>query len=619
MNISPLTLGAAPVGANRCAFKVWAPNARKVTLHLLTPVDRRVPLTKDPHGYHTGTVDEVPPGSDYFYQLDGKRERPDPASRWQPAGVHGPSRVSDPDFHWSDDGWTGMPIADFIIYELHVGTFSDAGTFDGVVERLGSLRDLGVTAIELMPVAEFPGSRNWGYDGVLPFSVHDAYGGPAGLKHLVNAAHQHGLAVVLDVVYNHLGPEGNYLREFGPYFTDFYHTPWGDALNFDGAGSDEVRRYFTENALYWQTEFHLDALRLDAVHSIRDFSPTPFLEDLADVCHRQAERLHRRFHLIAESDLNMNRHILPREMGGYGLDAQWSDDFHHSLHVLLTGEREGYYADYGGIGPLARMWRQGYAYTGEYSPFRRRKHGSSPERNHVKQFVVCSQNHDQIGNRPAGDRLSTLLSFEQQKLAAGTVLLSPFIPLLFMGEEYGETAPFQYFISHTDPALIAAVRAGRQKEFAAQGGRGKAADPQDPASFQCCKLNHALAQSGRHQALQQFYQELIRLRKEVPAISRVEKDTLQTIDLEGGDVFGVRQWHGGDEVILLFNFSRERRSIQLPLPARAWRQRLNSAAQTWGGSETPADLPGTGDLRLSLPPTACLVYRRLPGAGAERA
>jgi len=437
MNRHELTLGAIPFDSERCAFRVWAPAAEKAVVHLLSPTDRVVPLKKNELGYHTAIVEGVPAGSDYLYQLDDGPGRPDPASRWQPQGVHGPSRIADPQFAWTDPSWFGLPLRDFVVYELHVGIFSKEGTFDGVIGHLGELKELGITAIELMPVAQFPGSRNWGYDGVCPFAVQDSYGGPVGLKRLVNAAHEHGLAVVLDVVYNPLGPEGNYLNEFGPYFTDRYHTPWGSALNFDGPHSDEVRRYFIENALYWQTEFHLDALRLDAVHAIRDFSAVPFLEELAAACQRQSDKLNRRFHLIAESDMNMARHILPRELGGDGLAAQWSDDFHHCLHVLLTGEQSGYYEDFKGVSQFAKVWREGYAYTGEYSRQRRRRQGSNPGCNPVKQFVVCSQNHDQIGNRMMGDRLSAALSFDQQRLAAGAVLLSPFVPMLFMGEEYG--------------------------------------------------------------------------------------------------------------------------------------------------------------------------------------
>ena len=616
MNPPALTLGAIPLSAGRCAFRVWAPNAQAVEVHLMAPENRLVPMKPEGRGYHAAILEQVTPGCDYVYRLDGNTERPDPASRWQPNGVHGASRIAGTPFEWTDADWFGVPLRDYVLYELHVGAFSPAGAFDGVIDHLPELKELGITALELMPVAQFPGARNWGYDGVYPFAVQHSYGGPAGLKRLVNAAHRHGLAVVLDVVYNHLGPEGNYLSEFAPYFTDRYHTPWGRALNFDGPGSDEVRRYFIENALYWQTEFHLDALRLDAVHAIRDFSAVPFLEELAAVCHRQAETLNRRFYVIAESDLNMARHILPRTQGGYGFDAQWSDDFHHCLHVLLTDERSGYYADFGGVSQLAKAWREGYAFTGEYSRHRRCRHGSNPRLNPVKQFVVCSQNHDQVGNRMLGDRLSAALSFEQQKLAAGAVLLSPFIPLLFMGEEYGESAPFQYFVSHSDQALIDAVREGRRSEFAAFAWKGETPDPNADATFARSKLNHRLAREKGHRTLREFYRELLKLRRELPAIGRVEKETLETTALERENVLIVRQWSDGDEVMLVLSFAREPGAIEASWPTGQWQKRLDSADPRWDGPGglAPAELSSTGCARLSVPGTGFVLYRRLSDA-----
>lgn len=340
-------LGAIYLGDGRCRFRVWAPFSQRVQVHIIAPQDRVVPLARDSWGYHQGMVEGAEPGSLYLYLLDGGKERPDPASRSQPQGVHGPSEVVDPTFPWEDGAWSGLPLRDYVIYELHVGTFTPEGTFEAVIPHLDYLRDLGVTAVELMPVAQFPGGRNWGYDGVYPFAVQDSYGGPSGLKLLVDACHQRGLAVALDVVYNHRGPEGNYLGDYGPYFTERYRTPWGHALNFDGADSDDVRRYFVENALFWVTEYHVDALRLDAVHAILDHAPRTFLEDLAEAVHEQAERLNRRVYLMPESSANDARLIRSRELGGYGLDAQWNDDFHHALHTLLTGERQGYYQDYG--------------------------------------------------------------------------------------------------------------------------------------------------------------------------------------------------------------------------------------------------------------------------------
>ncbi len=610
MNPPPLFLGAIPQGVDRCSFRVWAPGVERVELHLPGTTERVLPLQKDAMGYHAALVESVPAGSDYLFRLDGGPTRPDPASRWQPQGVHGASRVVDPGFPWTDQAWSGPPLRDHVIYELHVGTFSTEGTFDGVVGHLAELRNLGITAIELMPVAQFPGTRNWGYDGVSPFAVQDSYGGPTGLKRLVNAAHAHGVAVILDVVYNHLGPEGNYLGEFAPYFTDRYRTPWGLALNFDGPQSDGVRRYFTENALYWQTEFHIDALRLDAVHAIRDFSAVPFLEEMTSACHRQAEILGRPFHLIAESDMNMARHILPVELGGYGLDAQWSDDFHHCLHVLLTGEQSGYYSDFKGVRQFAKVWREGYAYTGEYAPHRGHRHGSNPRLNPVGQFVVCSQNHDQIGNRMLGDRISGSILPARQRLAAGALLLSPFVPMLFMGEEYGETAPFQYFISHTDPALVEAVRKGRREEFAAFGWKGEVPDPQDEATFLRCKLNHALGKEGAHQELREFHRELLAVRTQVPALSRVEKETLETMAFEAESVLVIRQWCGDSEILLLFNFSPERRAMDLPLPPGRWLRRLDSADPQWGGpgSLTAPEIVSEGRVRLEISKTSFALY-----------
>ena len=442
-------------------------------------------------GYHEVLVDGVEPGTLYRYRLDGTLERPDPASRCQPEDVHGPSQVVDSHFDWDDSAWCGIPLREYILYELHVGTFTPEGTFEAIIPYLPELKALGITAIELMPIAQFPGQRNWGYDGVYPFAVQHSYGGPDGLKRLVQACHRHGLAVVLDVVYNHLGPDGNYLGDYGPYFTERYKTPWGGALNFDGPYSDEVRRFFIDNALFWVTEFRIDALRLDAVHAILDHSAQPFLQELGLALQARAEHMNRRIYAIAESALNDTRIIRSRELGGYGLDAQWNDDFHHALRVLLTDDRGGYYQDFGELGHLAKAFREGFVYAGDYSAYRRRRHGHSSRHMPAQQFVVFAQNHDQVGNRMFGERLSQLVSLEALKLAASAVLLSPFIPLLFMGEEYGEVAPFQYFISHLDPQLVDAVRRGRREEFAAFAWQGEPPDPQDIATFQRAKLDHA--------------------------------------------------------------------------------------------------------------------------------
>jgi maltooligosyltrehalose trehalohydrolase len=599
-----MSLGATYLGDNRCQFQVWAPFAQKVDVHITVPQEQLLPLEKDAGGYHGAVVEDVEPGSLYLYQLDNQKECPDPASRFQPQGVHGPSQVMDSHFPWEDGHWFGIPLQDYIIYELHVGTFTPEGTFDAVIPYLEELKELGITAVEIMPVAQFPGSRNWGYDGVYPFAVQDSYGGPDGLKRLVNACHQKGLAFILDVVYNHLGPEGNHLGDFGPYFTDRYQTQWGQALNFDGPYSDEVRRFFIENSLYWLTEFHVDTLRLDALHSIPDMSSWPFLAELTTSVQEWRERVNRRAYLIGESVANDARLIRPQELRGYGIDAQWNDDFHHSLHSLLTGEKTGYYQDFGQLNHLAKAFREGFVYSGEYSPYHKRRHGTSSRDIPVHRFVVFSQNHDQVGNRTRGKRLSQLVSFEELKLAAGVVLLSPFIPLLFMGEEYAETVPFPYFVSHSDPALIEAVRQGRQEEFASFQWQGKPPDPQDKATFLRAKLNHNLRDEGHHRVLLEFYKELIRLRRETPALAHLNKDTLEVLGYEKDKLLFIRRWSEDSEVTMAFNFSDAQASVALPIPTGHWRKRLDSADKQWQGkgSAVPKQLSSEGEVTLTFAP-----------------
>lgn len=606
------TLGATYLGEGRCCFTVWGPQAENVEVKVVTPSERIVPLASDEHGYHLATIDGVEPNTLYLYRLDGRKERPDPASRFQPQGVHGPSQVVNPDFSWEDDCWSGLCLNDYIIYELHVGTFTPDGTFAAIIPHLQDLKNLGITAIELMPVAQFPGSRNWGYDGTYPFAVQNSYGKPEDLKRLVNRCHQAGLAVVLDVVYNHLGPEGNYLGDFGPYFTDRYRGPWGSPINFDGPHSDEVRRYFIENALYWVTEFRIDALRIDAVQGILDFSAQPFLAELALAVQERAQRLNRRVYLIPESDLNDTRLIRSRDLGGFGLDAQWSDDFHHALHTLLTGEDTGYYQDFGKLEHLVKSFREGFVYTGEYSPYRRRRHGNSSISIPAERLVVFAQNHDQVGNRAQSERLSALVSFEAQKLTAGVVLLSPFIPLLFMGQEYGETAPFYYFVSHSDPDLIEAVRRGRRKEFAAFRWQGEPPDPQDETTFLRSKLNHDLRSQGQHKILYDFYSVLLRLRKESPALRILDKDRLEVTGLEQGPVLWWRRWHAEHEAVAIFHFGKGKKSIRLHLPVGTWRKQIDSADDAWGGSgsDIPQKLRAQDKDSLSLAPESFVVFIR---------
>lgn len=600
-DVRGMALGATILDGGRCRFLVWAPHAEEVRVHVLAPGERTEPLERLGPGYHHAVLDGVPSGSLYLYRLPGERERPDPASRFQPRGVHGPSAVVDAEFPWTDHRWSGRALPEFVINELHVGTFSAEGTLEGVIPHLDRLRDLGMTAVELMPVAQFPGERNWGYDGVYPFAVQASYGGPAGFKRLVDACHARGLAVVLDVVYNHLGPEGNYLAEFGPYFTDRYRTPWGQAVNFDGPGSDEVRRYFIENALHWLTECHVDALRLDAVHAILDHSAHPFLQELVEAVERRAEELSRRLYLIAESALNDPRIIRRREVGGLGLDAQWSDDFHHALHVLLTGEHQGYYQDFGSLSDLEAAVRDGFVYAGRYSAYRRRRHGSSSRDVPAGRFVVSVQNHDQVGNRMLGERLASIVDLERRKLAAGTVLLSPFVPLLFMGEEYGETAPFPYFVSHTDPALAEAVRRGRQEEFAAFGWRGEPPDPFAEETFRSSKLDHGLREQGEHRALLEFYRELIRLRRSAPALRRLAKDQMDVRAFEAERTLRLLRWDIGSEVVTFLHFGAAPARVELP--RGRWRKALDSSEPRWGGPGAPLPPQNETDglARIALP------------------
>ncbi len=609
-----MKIGANYLGDNRCFFCVWAPNASMIELRLLNHQERLVPLQNGGNGYFQAYVDDVTPGARYLFRLDRNKERPDPASRCQPNGVHGPSEVIDTSFDWQDQCWFGLPLQDYITYELHVGTFTADGTLQAIIPHLVELKELGVTAVELMPLAQFPGDRNWGYDGVYPFAVQHSYGGPQALKKFVNACHQQQLAVVLDVVYNHFGPEGNYLSDFAPYFTERYKTPWGAALNFDGPESDPVRRFFIDNALYWIEEFHFDGLRLDAVHAILDHSPYTFLEELADSVHQHALKLNRRVFLFPESAANDARLIRSRELGGYGLDAQWNDDFHHALRTVLTGEANGYYEDYGEFRQLIKAYREGFVYSGEYSRYRRRRHGSSTQALPAERLVVFAQNHDQVGNRMLGERLTQLVSFDSLKLAAGAVLLSPFIPLLFMGEEYGEPAPFQYFISHTDPDLVEAVRNGRREEFASFGWDTAPPDPQDENTFLRAKLNHQLRREGSFRVLWEFYNRLIRLRRELAPLARLSKDGYEVQGFEPQRVLALRRWAGPEEAFTIFNFSEVQSEVTAPGLRGRWTKILDSADNRWQGSgcTLPEKLDAQEIVNLSLPGRSLAVFVNEP-------
>ena len=604
-----LRIGATRQPDGAWEFVMWAPRTRAASVVLCGGGGELLAMEPRGCGYYRAVARALEPGCQYFYRLDDARDLPDPASWYQPQGVHGPSQVVDVNaFRWADHKWKGHALERSIFYELHVGTYTLDRSFDALIPHLSELAELGITTIELMPIAQFPGPRNWGYDGVYLFAPQNTYGGPPALQRLVDAAHQHGLSVALDVVYNHLGPEGNYLNAYGPYFTDRYRTPWGQALNFDGVGSDEVRRFFIENALYWLEEYHFDALRLDAVHGIFDFGARHFLAELQSAVADLSTRLGRQLHLIAESDLNDSRILRSPEQGGYDLDAQWSDDFHHSVHALLSRENLGYYADFGGVIPLASTLRDGWYYGGQYSHYRKRRHGNSPKGLASSKFVVCNQNHDQVGNRPAGERLNSLVSFEALKLAAGLTLLSAFVPLLFMGEEYGEIAPFQYFTSHGDPALVEAVRRGRREEFTAFGWEQSVPDPQDERTFARSSLNHSLKQKEPHGTLLRFYQRLIHIREE-HGLGMLASRTVREV---GDYALLVRRASAPQELAMVCNFAESPVTVNLPELAGAWMTIIHSADSSWRGPEQnlapEVTLPTAGELRLS--PHSFLVIAR---------
>lgn len=609
-------LGAVWSPDGTCKFLLWAPRAKTVDVRIEDVRDgqnqRTISLEAQPRGYFFGVVKNVAADALYQFVLDGKTARPDPASRFQPRGVHGPSQVMRDQFDWSDKEWRGLELKKYVLYELHVGTFTPEGTFDAIIPRIANLKQLGITVIELMPLAQFPGGRNWGYDGVYQFAVQDTYGGPEALKRLVNACHQQGMAVVLDVVYNHLGPEGNYLGEFGHYFTEAYRTPWGAALNFDGPYSDEVRRYFIQNALQWINEFHFDGLRLDAINAIVDTSARKFLEELSVECHAAGAKSNRPVYLIAESDRNDAKVVAPGEVGGWGLDASWNDDFHHALHVLMTGERNGYYEDYSGVGDLARAFRDGFIYAGQYSTFRQKRHGTSTHDLHGEHFVVFSQNHDQVGNRMLADRYSQTMSLDKLKLAAAVVLLSPYVPMLFMGEEYGEPAPFQYFVSHEDKGLIEAVRKGREEEFARFNWPHKLPDPQDESTFLRSKMDWELQNGGKHKIIREYYQELLALRARIPALGELSKSDQEVVVFAEQNALFVRRWNGDSQVFIAFHFGETVVEIDAPVRKGRWKKVMGSGDSGAPAGANPATrfLNSSGEVLLELAAWQFVLYVR---------
>jgi maltooligosyltrehalose trehalohydrolase len=590
---------------NTCLFSVWSPFRKKVEVILK---DRNVsfPMSRDEFGYWTVEVPDVRPGARYFFKLDGDKEFPDPASRAQPQGIHHASMVVESEYPWSDHSWRGILLGEMIIYELHVGTFTSSHDFDGVISKLSYLKRLGVNTLELLPIAQFPGARNWGYDGVFPFAVQHSYGGANGLKKLVDAAHSEGMAVILDVVYNHQGPEGNYLDEYGPYFTDKYKTGWGRAINFDDAWCDGVRNFYWQNALMWLDEFHVDGLRLDAVHAIWDFSARHFIEGLTENVRHLEKTSGRKKVLIAEFDLNNPRYILPPEIGGYGLDGQWMDEFHHALHALVTGEVDGYYEDFGQTEHMVRALEDSYIYTGQYSVHRKRLFGRKPKGSTYDQFVVFAQNHDQIGNRMLGDRISTLLTNEGLKLAAAVYLLSPHVPMLFMGEEYGERNPFLYFISHTDEELVELIRKGRKKEFSYFRWQGELPDPQSQETFEKCILSWEVDSSQNAQQLFAFYQHLIQLRKKRPALQGKARDSLKILSCDER-VISYERKYNDDYLLIAMNFGKETNPLKVSTK-RGLRKIFDSASAQWGGPVAGIDKLFTAANDIQLNPQSVSIF-----------
>ncbi len=574
-------LGAFPAENNNYEFIVWSPLAKTVDLHLIASHDDRyVPMARIDKGYFRAVVEDVKPGQRYRYRMNGADEYPDPAARSMPEGVHGTSEVVPFDYSWNDSTWNGIDISEYIIYEMHIGTFSPEGTYLGAIALLDHLVELGITAVELMPVNQFPGTRGWSYDGVFMFAPHNTYGTPDDFKRLIDECHQRSIAVILDVVYNHFGPEGNYVNNFAPYITEKYKTPWGAGINFDDMYSDDVREYFIENTLYWLHEFHLDALRLDAVHFMYDFSAVTFIEDLIErVGHFCRDR---KVYLIAESDQNLPDLVMPISDGGYGMDVQWNDDFHHALFGNVVGTASTYHEDFGTLPQMIKAYREGFVNTGNYVPSRKRKHGTSSHHVPGNRFIVFFDDHDQIGNHMPADRLIKSLTFEQYKLMLGAVLLAPYIPMLWMGDEYAETAPFEFFVDFEDKDLIKAVQEGRKHAFGHLITEGvEIPDPASEKVFTASKLNINLKHKGKHKVMFEFHKAMIALRRSIPALRIPDKDRTEVGDFEHKPLIYLRRWSDDSEIFALLNLGADPCTAVLPVPIGKWKQLINSADKRW--------------------------------------
>lgn len=596
-----------------CRFVVWAPNHHQVTLSL--PIeDQWFDLDPVGNGYWTHTVEGIDPNTQYLYRLDGDALKPDPASNYQPNSVFGASAVVDHDaYKWADSGWCGLDLADLVFYELHVGTFTPEGTLKAAAEHVGELADLGVTALELMPLNQFSGKRNWGYDGVFPYAVQNSYGFPDDFKALVDQCHRHGVALFLDVVINHLGPEGNCLNDYGPYFPLTQIGRWGPTVNLDGAGNEGVRNYFQENVLYWFNRFHIDGIRLDAILFMPDNSPTPFLAELTQTVHNLGEQLGKKIHFIAETSYNVPKVLMPTQEGGFGFEAQWLDDFQHALHALLTGEREGYYRDYGRIEDVAEVLREAYVYVGGQSSYKRRQPSESTQNIAADRFVVFGQNHDQVGNRLKGDRLATTAGLEAAKLAAGLVLLSPYLPLLFMGEEYGETAPFLFFTDYSDQTLIESIREGRKKEFEHFHWTGEVPDPQSTHTFLASKLNWQQRNSEQGKKVAYYYRDLLVLRKN--RLFRPQPDRqIKEILTEQDKLLLIHKASTDAEAVIAVNFSNEACTCTFPFLGE-YLKVLDSADAKYAGSGVTLPQTTTHGHQLTLAGFTLAVYHKPPQEG----
>lgn len=609
----PMAYQYLPVGTfyqegGHCECRVWAPLKEKVEMVIHRGNDTQyVNMQKDKRGYWSTELEKIFPGTRYRFRLDGGKEYADPASVSQPEGVHGPSEITDRQFHWTDDAWKGLRMDELILYELHTGTFTPEGTFAGIAGKLDYLKELGITAIEIMPVGQFPGIRNWGYDGAFPFAVQSSYGGMQGLKELVNEAHNKGIAVILDVVYNHTGPEGSVLNEYGPYFTGKYKTPWGPAGNFDDTWSFGMRQFCLQNAEMWLDEFHIDGLRVDAVHAIFDTTARHFAAAMKEMARSVEERTGCKKLLIAELDLNHPVYINPVEKGGYGWDGQWIDEFHHAIHAVMTGETNGYYSDFGEMEHIERAFRDTYVYTGQYSPHRKKEFGV-PVQNDYDQFVVFTQNHDQVGNRLLGDRLTTQLSFEGLKLAAASVLLSPYVPLLFMGEEYGEKRPFWFFCNHSQPELVEMINKSRKEEFSYFGWEGELPDPFSDDTFHNCILCNTTDRDPQAAILFRLYRYLIALRKTHPVLLNRKRDSMTVFAVQDVSVLSFERKNGAESLLVILNFSNDERHFAAP--QFTGKKILDTSSQEWGGTaETKATTLHPAET-ITIGPFTALVFEK---------